>query len=148
MRLLCTVKQSSLRSKRKHKTLGLIQGRRITTQQELMLLLQQAGFPATQSIVSRDLEELGVVKRRGFYVLPQTPNGASARGLISLAPAGDFMLVARCEPGLASGVAVEIDRAKLVEIAGTIAGEDTIFIALHKAKSLRKTAKRIWGLFG
>jgi transcriptional regulator of arginine metabolism len=148
MRLLCTVKELNPRSKRKQKTLALIQGRRITTQQELMLLLQQAGFPATQSIVSRDLEELGVVKRRGFYVLPQTANGASARGLVSLLPAGDFMLVARCEPGLASAVAVEIDRAKLVEIAGTIAGEDTIFIALHNAKLQRKATKRIWGLFG
>ena len=112
-----------------------------------MRLLEQAGFPATQSSVSRDLEELGVVKQRGFYIVPQTPDGASARGLISLAPAGDFMLVARCEPGLASAVAVEIDRAKLVEIAGTIAGEDTIFIALHNAKLQPTAARKIWELF-
>ena len=135
------------RRKRQQKALGLIQVRRITTQQELMRLLEQAGFPATQSSVSRDLEELGVVKQRGFYIVPQTPDGASARGLISLAPAGDFMLVARCEPGLASAVAVEIDRAKLVEIAGTIAGEDTIFIALHNAKLQPTAARKIWELF-
>jgi transcriptional regulator of arginine metabolism len=135
------------RRKRQQKALGLIQVRRITTQQELMRLLEQAGFPATQSSVSRDLEELGVVKQRGFYIVPQTADGASARGLISLAPAGDFMLVARCEPGLASAVAVEIDRAKLVEIAGTIAGEDTIFIALHNAKLQPTAARKIWELF-
>jgi transcriptional regulator of arginine metabolism len=135
------------RRKRQQKALGLIQVRRITTQQELMRLLEQAGFPATQSSVSRDLEELGVVKQRGFYIVPQTPDGASARGLISLAPAGEFMLVARCEPGLASAVAVEIDRAKLVEIAGTIAGEDTIFIALHNAKLQPTAARKIWELF-
>jgi transcriptional regulator of arginine metabolism len=135
------------RRKRQQKALGLIQVRRITTQQELMRLLEQAGFPATQSSVSRDLEELGVVKQRGFYIVPQTPDGASARGLISLAPAGEFMLVARCEPGLASAVAVEIDRAKLVEIAGTIAGEDTIFIALHNARRQPTAARKIWELF-
>lgn len=135
------------RRKRQEKALGLIQVRRITTQQELMRLLEQAGFPATQSSVSRDLEELGVVKQRGFYIVAQTPDGASARGLISLAPAGDFMLVARCEPGLASAVAVEIDRAKLVEIAGTIAGEDTIFVALHNAKLQSAAARKIWELF-
>ena len=133
--------------KRQEKALSLIQVRRIATQQELMQLLEQAGFPATQSSVSRDLEELGVVKQRGFYSVPQTPESATARGLVSLAPAGDFMLVARCEPGLASGVAVEIDRAKLVEIVGTIAGEDTIFIALDSAKLLRSATRKIWELF-
>jgi transcriptional regulator of arginine metabolism len=135
------------RRKRQQKTLGLIQVRRITTQQELRQLLEKAGFPATQSSVSRDLEELGVVKQRGFYIVPQTPDGASAHGLISLVPSGDFMLVARCEPGLASAVAVEIDRAKLVEIAGTIAGEDTIFIALCNAKLEREVSRKIWELF-
>jgi transcriptional regulator of arginine metabolism len=135
------------RRKRQQKALGLIQVRRITTQQELMRLLEQAGFPATQSSVSRDLEELGIVKQRGFYIMPQTPAGASARGLVSLAPSGGSMLVARCEPGLASAVAVEIDRAKMVEIVGTIAGEDTIFIALHDAKRLRAATRNIWGLF-
>jgi transcriptional regulator of arginine metabolism len=135
------------RRKRQQKALSLIQVRRITTQQELMRLLEQAGFPATQSSVSRDLEELGVMKQRGFYKVPHIPEGPAARGLVSLAPAGHFMLVARCEPGLASAVAVEIDRAKLVEIVGTIAGEDTIFIALHTAKLLRSATRRIWELF-
>ncbi len=89
-----------------------------------------------------------MVKHRGFYAVPQPPNGASARGFISLAAAGDFMLVARCEPGLASAVAVQIDSAKITEIAGTIAGEDTIFIALTKANAHRTVTRKIWELFG
>ena len=136
------------RRKRQEKTLALIQSRRITTQQKLLLLLERAGVPATQSSVSRDLNELGIVKHRGFYRLPQPPNGASARGLLSLVPAGDCMLVARCEPGLASPVAVEIDRARFSEIAGTIAGEDTIFVALVKPDLQRITTRKIWELFG
>src|SRR6476660_6906944 len=136
------------RRKRQQKTLALIQARRITTQQKLLHLLERAGVPATQSSVSRDLEELGIVKHRGFYALPRAADGASARGLLSLVPAGDCLLVARCEPGLASPVAVEIDRARISEIAGTIAGEDTIFIALSKPNLQRTAARQIWELFG
>ena len=128
--------------------LALIQARRITTQQKLLHLLERAGIPATQSSVSRDLEELGIIKHRGFYALPQAPDGASERGLLSLVPAGDCMLVARCEPGLASAVAVEIDRARFSEIAGTIAGEDTIFVALSQPNQQRTATRQIWELFG
>ncbi len=136
------------RRKRQQKTLALIQARRITTQQKLLHLLEGAGVPATQSSVSRDLEELGIVKLRGFYRLPQAPEGASAHGLLSLVPAGDCMLVARCEPGLASAVAVEIDRARIPEIAGTIAGDDTIFVALVKPNLQRTATRKIWEVFG
>jgi transcriptional regulator of arginine metabolism len=136
------------RRKRQEKMLALVQARRITTQQKLLHLLERAGVPATQSSVSRDLEELGIVKHRGFYRLPQAPDGASAAGLLSLMPAGDCMLVARCEPGLASAVAVEIDRARISEIAGTIAGDDTIFVALVKPNLQRIATRKIWEVFG
>ena len=136
------------RRKRQQKTLALIQARRITTQQKLMHLLERAGVPATQSSVSRDLEELGIIKHRGFYRLPQAPDGASAHGLLSLVPVSDCLLVARCEPGLASAIAVEIDRAQFSEIAGTIAGEDTIFVALSKPNLQRIATRKIWELFG
>jgi arginine repressor len=58
------------------------------------------------------------------------------------------MLVARCEPGLASSVAVEIDRGRFSEIAGTIAGEDTIFVALSKPNLQRTAIRKVWELFG
>ena len=69
-------------------------------------------MPATQSSVSRDLEELGVVKHHGRYALPQA-NGDAARGLVSLDVAGDVLMVAKCLPGRASAVAVEIDDAAI-----------------------------------
>lgn len=139
---------SRSRRKRQEKTLALVQARRITTQQKLLRLLEQAGVAATQSSVSRDLEELGIVKHRGFYRLPQAPDGASAHGLLSLVPSGDCLLVARCEPGLASGVAIEIDRAQISEIAGTIAGDDTIFVALVRPNLQRIATRKIWEVFG
>jgi transcriptional regulator of arginine metabolism len=132
---------------RQQKILSLIRARPIGTQEDLRALLERAGVPATQSSVSRDLEELGVVKHHGHYTLPRT-NGAAARGLLSLDHAGDSLVIARTVPGLASAVAVEIDATLIPEIVGTIAGEDTIFIAVREAKEQRPVIKRIWNLFG
>ncbi|HEY4426316.1 MAG TPA: hypothetical protein VGN10_19040 [Pyrinomonadaceae bacterium] len=132
---------------RQQKILSLIQAKAIGTQEDLRALLEQTGVPATQSSVSRDLEELGVVKHHGHYTLPRT-NGSAARGLVSLDQAGDSLVIARTVPGLASAVAVEIDAAAISEIVGTIAGEDTIFIAVRDVKSQRATMKEIWKILG
>jgi transcriptional regulator of arginine metabolism len=132
---------------RQQQILSLIRAKPIGTQEDLRTLLERSGVPATQSSVSRDLEELGVVKHHGHYTLPRT-NGAPTRGLLSLDQAGDTLIVARTVPGLASAVAVEVDAAAIAEIVGTIAGEDTIFIAVRDAKSQRAAIKEIWALFG
>jgi transcriptional regulator of arginine metabolism len=132
---------------RQQQILSLIQAKPIGTQEDLRALLESSGVPATQSSVSRDLEELGVVKQHGHYTLPRT-NGAAIRGLLSLDHAGDSLVIARTVPGLASAVAVEIDAAALPEIVGTIAGEDTIFIAVRESKAQRIIMKKVWGLFG
>jgi transcriptional regulator of arginine metabolism len=132
---------------RQQKILSLIQAKPIGTQEDLRSLLEKTGVPATQSSVSRDLEELGVVKDHGHYTLPRT-NGTSVRGLLSLDHAGEALVVARTVPGLASAVAVEIDAAALPEIVGTIAGEDTIFIAVADSKAQKATIKKVWELFG
>ena len=132
---------------RQQQILNLIKAKPIGTQEDLRALLERSGVPATQSSVSRDLEELGVVKHHGHYTLPRT-NGAAARGLVSLDQAGESLVIARTIPGLASAVAVEIDAAAIPEIVGTIAGEDTIFIAVRDAKSQRAAVKEIWKIFG
>ena len=131
---------------RQQKILSLIQAKPIGTQEDLRALLEQTGMPATQSSVSRDLEELGIVKHHGHYTLPRA-EGAAARGLLSLDQAGDSLVIARTLPGLASAVAVDIDAAAIEEVVGTIAGEDTIFIAVRDAKAQRQTIKQIWELF-
>ena len=134
------------KNSRQKKILSLIQAKPIGTQQELRALLERTGVPATQSSLSRDLEELGVVKHHGHYTVPRL-NGTEAHGLLSLDRAGDNLIVARTEPGLASAAAVTIDRAALPEIVGTLAGEDTIFIAIADAKAQRSAMKRVWELF-
>jgi transcriptional regulator of arginine metabolism len=136
-----------LKRERQKRILNLVRAKRIATQEELRAHLEQTGVSATQSSVSRDLEELGVMKHHGFYAMPHA-NGDAARGLLSLDVAGDVLVVARCLPGRASSVAVEIDDAGISEIVGTLAGEDTIFIAVQDQKSQRAAMKKIWELFG
>jgi transcriptional regulator of arginine metabolism len=131
---------------RQQKILSLIQAKPIGTQEDLRAMLERAGVAATQSSVSRDLEELGIVKQHGHYTLPRA-NGTSARGLLSLDQAGESLVIARTLPGLASAVAVEIDSAALADVVGTIAGEDTIFIAVRCAKAQRTIIKKVWELF-
>lgn len=131
---------------RQKRILSLIRGKRIGTQEVLTEHLERAGIFATQSSISRDLVELGVVKHNGHYALPKATNGAATHGLLSLEAAGDALIVARCEPGLASAIAVEIDRAYLSGVVGTIAGDDTIFIAVGDHKVQRPAIKKIWEL--
>lgn len=134
------------KSLRQQKLLSLIKAKAFGTQAELRDSLERAGVAATQSSLSRDMEELGIVKHRGRYTVPKLET-AVARGLLSLDLAGENLVIARTEPGRASAVAVDIDAAAIDEIVGTIAGEDTIFIAVGDPKSQRVAMKRIWDLF-
>ncbi len=142
----CCARQEMVKRERQKRILNLIRAKRVGTQEELRAHLERAGVPATQSSVSRDLEELGVVKHHGVYAMPHA-NGDAARGLLSLDVAGDVLVVAKCLPGRASAVAVEVDDAGIPEIVGTLAGEDTIFIAVHDQKSQRAAMKKIWEMF-
>jgi len=136
-----------VKQERQKRILNLIKAKPIGTQEALRAHLERTGVPATQSSVSRDLEELGIIKHHGRYALPHA-NGDSTRGLLSLDVAGDVLVIAKCLPGRASAVAVEIDDAAIPEIVGTLAGEDTIFIAARDQKAQRATMKKIWEMFG
>lgn len=125
----------------------LIRAGEIATQEELSALLEKRGIAATQSSVSRDLDELGITKAGGFYALPEMRGEANVFGLRKLDTAGNNLIIAKCELGLASAVCVQIDAAEIKEIAGTIAGEDTIFIAVKDAKAQKAAVRKIWEIF-
>lgn len=129
--------------------LKLISARQISRQEELAELLEKKGFAVTQSSVSRDLLDLGIVKLNGFYALPKKnrSGGSDAFGLLSLDTAGDNLIAAKCESGLASAVAVRIDDAGIGEIVGTIAGDDTIFIAVKDKAAQKAVIRKIWEIF-
>ena len=136
-----------LKRNRQQKIRDLIQAKNISTQDELTELLSDGSFNVTQSSISRDLEELGIVKLNGFYALPKTTEGEQKFGLLHLETAGDILIVAKTEPGLASAVALRIDRVKIPDIVGTVAGDDTIFIAVKEPKAQAKAIKNIWETF-
>jgi transcriptional regulator of arginine metabolism len=135
------------KAQRQTAILKLISAKPISRQEELAELLEKKGFSVTQSSVSRDLLDLGIVKIHGHYALPQKPRNAVAFGLLELKTAGDNLVVAKCESGLASAIAVRIDAANIEEIVGTIAGDDTIFIAVKDYREQKKAIKNIWELF-
>ncbi len=119
----------------------------IGTQDELSALLDKKGISATQSSVSRDLVELGIIKIGGVYALPETRGKENIFGLQCLETAGNNLIVGKCELGLASAACVKLDAAEIKEIIGTIAGEDTIFIAVKDAKAQKIVIKKIWKIF-
>lgn len=125
----------------------MIGSERIASQSELADRLRARDFDVTQASISRDLDELGVIKTAGIYALPQKPRGASFFGLSSLKASGDSLIVAKCDSGLASAAAVKIDAARIPEIIGTIAGDDTIFIAVKDSKAQRIVTKKVWEVF-
>src|SRR5258706_2845879 len=132
-----------LKRDRQKKILNLIRAKPIGTQEALRAHLERTGVSATQSSVSRDLEELGIVKHDGRYSLPHS-NGDATRGLLALDIAGDVLIVAKCLPGRASAVAVGIDDAAIPQIRGTLAGEDTIFIAARDQTSQHAAIEQSW----
>ena len=135
------------KGRRQQKLLSLIRTQEIGTQTKLVSELKRAGFDATQSSVSRDLEELGIVKQYGAYVVPSTLVTGTVERLKSLKLAGESLIVARTESGFASALTVEIDRAQIPEIIGTIAGDDTIFIAIRNKKHQDLVLKSLNRLF-
>jgi transcriptional regulator of arginine metabolism len=133
----------------------ILRTRRVSTQEELLAALEAEGFSATQATLSRDLARLGArrVSRRdgAFYELPDDPSTgpfAPLRGLVTGVAANGSLAVIRTHPGSASAVAHAIDRAGLDQVLGTIAGDDTIFVAPAGATTPRRLAARLAALFG
>jgi transcriptional regulator of arginine metabolism len=135
--------------------LRLVGERHLATQSELVRALRGAGFPATQATVSRDVEELGLVKiaRDGghAYAAPEAVGGSG--GLERLrrfcedypveAARSGSLLVLRSLPGSASALAAAMDAARFPESLGTLAGDDTVFVALRDRRSGRTLGRRL-----
>ncbi len=138
------------RRKRHLKILELVSTRAIHTQEELADALATEGWEVTQSSVSRDITALRLVKVGGAYRRPlrnsvvQDPDERRiAEGVLTCEPAGDALIVLHTPPGEANRVAVAIDRLAWPDIVGTIAGDDTIFLAVKDAMAQRRVLREI-----
>ncbi|HEV8591764.1 MAG TPA: hypothetical protein VGQ55_06655 [Pyrinomonadaceae bacterium] len=145
----CSVHIRAMLQKHKRQELlvDLISANRIERQDQIADALDRQGFSVTQSSISRDLLDLGVVKTHGYYSLPVKTQAEAGFGILALETAGNNMIVVRTRSGMASAVTVRIDAERIPEIVGTIAGDDTIFIAVKDAKNQRVAIKKIWRLF-
>ncbi len=132
----------------------LLRAGSVRRQADLVRLLKKEGYDATQSSISRDLRDLGVLKASGRYVLaPDEVTrangdfGTLAQFVRQLRRAGPAITVLRTTIGAAQSVAVAIDRAEWPEVAGTLSGDDTIFIATASARAQDELIGRLRLLF-
>jgi transcriptional regulator of arginine metabolism len=124
---------------RQRAILDLVRERPVQTQQELAQALAARGFSATQATISRDVQELGLVRTGGRYRVGGPVSVASE--LVLSITRVQFLVVVRTPPGTANLVARAIDESGLEGIAGTLAGDDTIIVVLgdgDAADSLRR----------
>jgi len=138
------------RNERRFAIAKLLRENEIERQSELVALLRAHGFPATQSSVSRDLKDMGAIKLKKGYSLPEdelSDNGDSLREVAEfvreIRAAGPNLLVVTTPIGAAQRVAVTLDRINWPEIVGTLSGDDTIFIATASATQQRKLRSRL-----
>jgi transcriptional regulator of arginine metabolism len=140
------------RGKRQLKMLELVATRPIRTQEELAEALAQEGWEVTQSSVSRDIAALGLAKVDGIYQRPAAahlreiadPNERRlAESLLSMELAGDALLVLHTPPGEAQRVGSALDLLAWPEIVGTLAGDDTIFVAARNRGAQARVRQRI-----
>jgi transcriptional regulator of arginine metabolism len=139
---------------RQSQILQVIDSRPVTSQEALRGELHARGIEATQATISRDLKDLGLVKRAGdgAYVRPGADLAGPAvseqlRRAVSTLLRGlervDPLIVVRTDRGQAQGLAEWIDRAHLSEVAGTIAGDDTILLVCRGAGAADVLEKKL-----
>jgi transcriptional regulator of arginine metabolism len=121
----------------------IVSASRVRNQKVVVDLLRKNGFSVTQASVSRDLEELSISKLNGIYHRHTEPARISALGNIFFALSGENLIVARCSPGMASALAVRLDSMANQEIVGTVAGDDTVFIAVESRRGQTSLLKRL-----
>ncbi len=127
-----------MKSRRQREILGLIESRALRTHAELAAALAARGMSTSQGTLSRDLRQLGIVKTSDGYAVPARPQAEDATGAALARLVAQFLVgvetaqnlvILRTEPGGANALAQGLDAASLPGIIGTLAGDDTIFVA-------------------
>ena len=140
---------------RQGEILRLVKEKRLGTQADLAAALRASGIDAVQTTISRDVAELGLVKVRDdagrlVYALPGAADlsrlselaSALRRWSVSIVPTGNLVVI-HTPPGYASALARALDAAALADVAGTVAGDDTIFAATREGVSGAALAEQL-----
>ncbi len=140
---------TAVKSKRQQAILSLVARERLASQEEIRARLAHLGLEATQSTISRDVEELGLARVHDHggvrYVVPGEGEAPAPMRLLrrlleefalSFTPSGN-LLVIRTPPGAASALGEGLDRVGLADVAGTIAGDNTILVVAREGTTAR-----------
>ena len=144
-----------MKPRRQSVILQLIDQQDVTSQEQLRDLLRERGIEATQATISRDVRDLGLVKRAadGAYRAATGPEPAPQdTGAVVRRAVGEYLrrqdvvdqlLVLKTDPGQAQSLAIAIDRGRLPEVVGTIGGDDTILVICRSAADATTLAERL-----
>lgn len=149
-----------MKTARQNTILELIANRDIETQNQLMQALSEQGVRSTQATLSRDIKELRLIKELGpngsyRYAQPAPDEAAERReklrkifreGVVSCDTAMNI-IVLKTLPGLASAASSAMDNMELEGLVGTVAGDDTVFVAMKDVKSAAQLCEEIKKLF-
>lgn len=138
-----------MKNRRHEAIIEIINEKPVATQELLIELLAERGISATQATLSRDIQQLSLVKtrdERGVYRYTLPPAAAAEKSLfaetvISVDHAGN-MIVLKCKAGMAQATCVAIDSVNHSGVVGTIAGDDTIFILARTEADAKKLSKK------
>jgi len=145
----------SSKAERQKTLLNVIAEQAVSTQAELKDLLKERGIEADQATLSRDIRELGLIKKSndGVHyryapvesVAPPVHTKASAilARLVRKVDCSGNLLVIKTDPGEASPIALALDRMGWSEVVGTVAGDDTLLVVVKEGSPARKLAKKI-----
>jgi len=143
---------------RQSQILDLVDREAVSSQEGLRKKLDERGISATQATVSRDLKDLGLVKRAGdgAYVRPGAERTSAVlvdeqlrravQTLVRSLERVDPLVIVRTDRGQAQGLAEWIDRARLAEVAGTIAGDDTILMVCRGVDAAASLERKLAGM--
>lgn len=144
-----------MKARRQAAILDIVQREPIRSQEQLRRRVKGEGFDVTQATLSRDIREIGLVKggADGAYQPPGQPAASPAAAASQLQRAlGEFLgrvdrvqqlVLLRTGPGQAQLLGVALDRARLPEVVGTIAGDDTILVIAPDARRARALVQRL-----
>jgi transcriptional regulator of arginine metabolism len=136
---------------RQGRILEIVRRNAISSQDRLSGLLKAQGVDVTQSTLSRDIRELGLVKVRGVYQhaaearstpAPELLRRSLQQLVVQSGASGNIVMV-KTAPGNGHSLGVVLDSARWPEVLGTVAGDDTVFVLLRNARLGRKVLKRI-----
>ncbi len=139
---------------RQAKIIELIENNQIETQEELADLLKKSGYHVTQATISRDIKELKLIKVMGqdgrqYYASLKDMGTLYDERVIRVfresvltVDTATFLVVLHTLPAMAQAAALAIDALEWNEIVGTIAGDDTIFVAVREEKNVEEIVTR------